>query len=159
MCSLSSNEAQGAFLVSSETTVIRFYLVLWSLYAHCGFLTGLFFNPKDGGNMTLQNVGCELHDIISHKLDLFITTTIRTSNVTCGEHPLSSNMLHGEHCCGYCQTEWAITGCIMAARSLLISRDLLTTRLGLRPLALANLQNCTKLQYRFREHRRTVLMP
>jgi hypothetical protein len=37
------------------------------------FLLGLFFNPKDGGDMFLWNISCfnELHGIISQKTELF----------------------------------------------------------------------------------------
>jgi hypothetical protein len=56
--------------------------VLLSTCFHPGFLLGLFFDPEDGGDMFLPNVGCfnGLHGVISQKIVLFITTAVRTSN-------------------------------------------------------------------------------
>jgi hypothetical protein len=41
-------------------------------------LPGFFFDPKDGGDTFLQNVS--YNSIIFQKTELFITTTVRTSN-------------------------------------------------------------------------------
>jgi hypothetical protein len=46
-------------------------------------LFDLLFDPKDGGDMFLQNVGLsELHDITTQKTILFIVATMRTSSPT-----------------------------------------------------------------------------
>jgi hypothetical protein len=54
------------------------------------FLLGLFVDPEDGTDLFLRNVAwiiCELHGVISQKIELFITTVIRSSNprvfITC----------------------------------------------------------------------------
>jgi hypothetical protein len=48
---------------------------------HASFLLGLFFDPEDGGRhvppkyrLTFKG----LHNVISHKIELFITTAVRT---------------------------------------------------------------------------------
>jgi hypothetical protein len=49
---------------------------------HAGFLLGLFFDSEDGGDMFLRNIGylsTGLHGVISLKLELFISTAVRTS--------------------------------------------------------------------------------
>jgi hypothetical protein len=51
-------------------------------------LLGLFFDPEDGGDIFLRNIGLTfngLHGVISPKIELFITTAVRTSNPTQAE--------------------------------------------------------------------------
>jgi hypothetical protein len=46
---------------------------------HAGFLTGLLFNPEDGGYIFLpkhQLTFSRLHSVISEKIELFIITTV-----------------------------------------------------------------------------------
>jgi hypothetical protein len=45
-------------------------------------LLGSFFDPEDGGDMFLWNVGWPngLHDVISQKIEVFVTTAVITSN-------------------------------------------------------------------------------
>jgi hypothetical protein len=45
------------------------------IFFYSGFLSGLFFDPEDGGDIFLLNV-CRLglHGFISQKIELFITT-------------------------------------------------------------------------------------
>jgi hypothetical protein len=52
---------------------------------HASYLLYLFFDPEDGSDIFLRNVGwifIGLHDVISQKTELFITTAVRTSNPT-----------------------------------------------------------------------------
>jgi hypothetical protein len=44
----------------------------------------LFFNPEDGGDMFLRKmlIFNGLHSFISQKTELFITTAVKTSNLT-----------------------------------------------------------------------------
>jgi hypothetical protein len=37
--------------------IIQIKLALLATYFHAGFLLGLFFDPEDGGDMFLRNVG------------------------------------------------------------------------------------------------------
>jgi hypothetical protein len=57
---------------------------------HAGFVLGLFFNPEAGGDMFLWNwlTFNRLHGVISQKIELFITTSVRTSNPTMWSHSL-----------------------------------------------------------------------
>jgi hypothetical protein len=51
---------------------------------HAGFLLVLFFNPKEGGNMLLLNVGWLSTDntaFLSQEAELFITTAVNTSKI------------------------------------------------------------------------------
>jgi hypothetical protein len=47
-----------------------------------GFFIGVFFDPEDGGNVFFEKwlTYSGLHGIISQKVELFITTGVRTSN-------------------------------------------------------------------------------
>jgi hypothetical protein len=52
---------------------------------HAGFLLGLFYDPEDGGDDVLSKrrfTFKRLHGIISQKIELFIITAVRTSNLT-----------------------------------------------------------------------------
>jgi hypothetical protein len=52
-----------------------------------GFLLGLFFYPKDGGKMLLQNVGLsKLHGITTELIEIFILTAGRASYPNCSQH-------------------------------------------------------------------------
>jgi hypothetical protein len=53
---------------------------------HSGFLLGLLFNPEDGGDMFF---GTGLPGVVFQKVELFITTAVRTSNHTI-PHKLSN---------------------------------------------------------------------
>jgi hypothetical protein len=49
---------------------------------HAGFFLGIFFNPKDGNDMFIRNVGWifnGLHSVISQRQ---VTTAVRISNRT-----------------------------------------------------------------------------
>jgi hypothetical protein len=46
--------------------------------AHASFLLGLFLDSDNFGDMFLRNVCC----VISQKIELFITTAVRTSDST-----------------------------------------------------------------------------
>jgi hypothetical protein len=48
---------------------------------HAGFLHGIFFDPKDGGDMFLQNVNwlSKHYTLLYPRRQLFITTAVRTS--------------------------------------------------------------------------------
>jgi hypothetical protein len=49
-------------------------------------LVGLFFGPEDVGNIFFLMVGFSgLHGIMSQKIELFLTTAVRTSNPTISE--------------------------------------------------------------------------
>jgi hypothetical protein len=50
--------------------------------AHAGFLHSLFLNPEDGGDVPPKCLLTfnGLHGVISQKIELFITTAVRTSN-------------------------------------------------------------------------------
>jgi hypothetical protein len=46
----------------------------------CWFFLGLFFDPENGGNILLRNVGLlsnGLHGVVSQKIVLFINTAVR----------------------------------------------------------------------------------
>jgi hypothetical protein len=48
-----------------------------------GFLLGLLFDPEDGGDIFLRNVGwlsMDKHGVMSHKWKLFMISTVRTSD-------------------------------------------------------------------------------
>jgi hypothetical protein len=50
-----------------------------------GGLLDYFFDPEDGGDMFLRNVGLQLnglHGVTSQKMILFITTAVKISNPT-----------------------------------------------------------------------------
>jgi hypothetical protein len=50
---------------------------------HAGLVLGLFFHHEEGGYKFLRNVGCffnGLHGVILQKVELFVTTAVRTSN-------------------------------------------------------------------------------
>jgi hypothetical protein len=51
---------------------------------HVRFLLGLIFGPEDGGDMLLTNVGRlstdYTHGVISQKIELFMSTAVRTSS-------------------------------------------------------------------------------
>jgi hypothetical protein len=48
---------------------------------HSGFFLGLFFNPEDGGDMFLLNIGCFSTDYMAlYPVELFINTAVTTSN-------------------------------------------------------------------------------
>jgi hypothetical protein len=55
---------------------------------HATILLSLF-EPEDGGDMSLRNVCYGLHGVISQKTVLFITTVVRTSNIT-GQFSINS---------------------------------------------------------------------
>jgi hypothetical protein len=59
-------------------------VALLATYFHAGFSIGLFYDPEAGGGMFLWNVNCLATDytVISHKIELFITKTVRTLNPT-----------------------------------------------------------------------------
>jgi hypothetical protein len=44
----------------------------------------LFFDPEDGGDMFLRNVGCLSTDytVLGQKREFFLTTAVRTSDST-----------------------------------------------------------------------------
>jgi hypothetical protein len=75
------------FLVITPCSLLK---VTWrfALPATCfqaGFFLSLFFDPEDGGDMFLQKVALafnRLHGLIYQKIELFITTAVRTSNPT-----------------------------------------------------------------------------
>jgi hypothetical protein len=47
-----------------------------------GFFLGLFFDPEDGGDVPPKRrfTFNRLHNVVSQKIELFITTAVRTSN-------------------------------------------------------------------------------
>jgi hypothetical protein len=61
-----------------------------------GFLLVLFFDPEDGGDMFLRNVGGLSTDYtaLSQKIEFFITTAVKTSNPTSNELFFSSTRLN-----------------------------------------------------------------
>jgi hypothetical protein len=48
-------EPEGSFPCSQDPTIGSYPELLAGFYA--GFLLGLFFDPEDGGDMFLQNIG------------------------------------------------------------------------------------------------------
>jgi hypothetical protein len=52
--------------------------------AHAGFLLALFFHPEDGGDFPPKRrlIFNRLHGVISQKIELFITTAVRTFDLT-----------------------------------------------------------------------------
>jgi hypothetical protein len=66
------------FLYKPELSTGRLLYCL--LYV--GFLLGLFFNPHNGSKCPPKHrlIFNELHGVLSQKIQLFIATTLRTSN-------------------------------------------------------------------------------
>jgi hypothetical protein len=54
-------------------------------YFHAGFLLGLFFDPEDECYhvpLKYQLTSSGLHGVVSQKIEPFITTAVRASNLT-----------------------------------------------------------------------------